>query len=334
MKTILLTGCAGFIGSNFLKRICANEAMAKDHKFVVLDALTYAGHYPNIEADINKWEHLTFVKGDLRNADRMALLFAEYDFDGVINFAAESHVDRSIENPNIFVETNILGTLNLLNNALSVFQKKGNFRFLQVSTDEVYGDLTEDQPAFTEENHITPSSPYSSSKAGADLLVKSYFETFKLPILITRCSNNYGPFQFPEKLIPLMIDCALQDKSLPVYGDGKNIRDWIHVDDHNDGVWAVFEKGRPGEVYNLGGDSEKRNIEIVQLILEVLEKPQDLIKFVTDRLGHDWRYAMDFSKIKKELGWSPKVEFSEGLQQTVKWYLDNQDWVKEVQATH
>ena len=237
MKKILLTGCAGFIGSNFVKTIAVKE---KDYQFVILDALTYAGHYPTIQNDVEGNDHLSFVEMDIRDKDKIQALFDKEKFDGVIHFAAESHVDNSIKNPNIFVETNVLGTLNLLNSSMSL--GKDDFKFVHVSTDEVYGTLSEDDPAFTEQNPIEPNSPYSASKASSDLLVRSYFETYKLHTVTTRCSNNYGPFQFPEKLIPVMISNALEDKSLPVYGDGRNIRDWIYVDDHNRGVWALFLK--------------------------------------------------------------------------------------------
>jgi dTDP-glucose 4,6-dehydratase len=325
VKKILLTGCAGFIGSNFLKKIAAKET---DYQFVVLDALTYAGHYPTIEKEINENEHLSFIKIDIRDKDALDSLFKKENFGGVIHFAAESHVDNSISNPNIFVETNVLGTLNLLNAALKFGPE--DIRFCHVSTDEVYGELTETEPAFTEEHKISPNSPYSASKASSDLLVSSYFETYKMDTVITRCSNNYGPYQFPEKLIPVMIAKALANEELPVYGDGKNIRDWIFVDDHNIGVWEVFKNGKSGEAYNLGGDSEMRNIDVVTTILDVLEEPKTLITFVEDRKGHDWRYAMNFSKAEAELGFKPTVTFKEGLKETINWYLDNQDWVKSV----
>lgn len=325
MKKILLTGCAGFIGSNFVKTIATKE---KDYQFVILDALTYAGHYPTIQGDVEGNDHLSFVEMDIRDKDKIQALFDKEKFDGVIHFAAESHVDNSIKNPNIFVETNVLGTLNLLNSSMSL--GKDDFKFVHVSTDEVYGTLSEDDPAFTEQNPIEPNSPYSASKASSDLLVRSYFETYKLHTVTTRCSNNYGPFQFPEKLIPVMISNALEDKSLPVYGDGRNIRDWIYVDDHNRGVWACFLKGKAGEAYNFGGNAEKRNLEVVKTLLSVLKKPESLITFVEDRKGHDWRYAMNYSKATKELGWEPQVTFEEGLSNTVNWYIENTAWCKEV----
>ena len=294
----------------------------------MLDALTYAGHYPTIQNDIESNGHLSFVEMDLRNNDEVRALFQKIKFSGVIHFAAESHVDNSIKNPNIFVETNVLGTLNLLNAAIHEGEK--GLRFCHVSTDEVYGELTEDEPAFTEEHKIAPNSPYSASKASSDLLVRSYHETFGLDTVTTRCSNNYGPYQFPEKLIPVMIAKAVVNEKLPVYGDGKNIRDWIFVDDHNQGVWDVFTRGKSGEVYNLGGDSEMRNLEVVKTILKVLDKPESLIGFVEDRKGHDWRYAMDFSKASRDFGFKPKVTFEEGIKLTINWYLENQNWVRSV----
>jgi dTDP-glucose 4,6-dehydratase len=328
MKKLLLTGCAGFIGSNFVKNIAVDE---KDYEFVILDALTYAGHYPTIEKDIQSNEHLSFKELDIRDKEAIDELFKIENFDGVIHFAAESHVDNSIKNPNIFVETNVLGTLNLLNASINFgMPNNPDFKFVHVSTDEVYGTLTEDEPAFTEKHPIVANSPYSASKAGSDLLVRSYNETFKLNTVITRCSNNYGPYQFPEKLIPLMITNAQNDMDLPVYGDGRNIRDWIFVDDHNRGVWQSYLNGKAGEVYNFGGDAEKRNIEVVKTLLSVLDKPETLITFVEDRKGHDWRYAMNFEKAKSELGWEPQVTFEEGLKKTVKWYQENQDWCHTV----
>ncbi|MFT6069459.1 MAG: dTDP-glucose 4,6-dehydratase [Bacteriovoracaceae bacterium] len=327
-KNVLVTGAAGFIGSNFLKRICL--ANTDVYNFVIVDALTYAGCYETIEKDILENESLFFEKVDIRNANKVKEVFNKYDFKGVVHFAAESHVDRSIENPNIFVETNILGTLNLLNESLKAFESEPNFKFLHVSTDEVYGDLSNEDPAFTELTPLHPNSPYSASKAGSDHLVQSFFHTYGLPILITRCSNNYGPFQFPEKLIPLMINNAISNKKLPVYGDGKNIRDWIHVHDHVDAIWTVWSKGISGEVYNVGGKSEVQNIEVVKLILKHLGKSEDLISYVKDRLGHDRRYAIDNSKIQNELGWVPKRSFDEGLSDTISWYKENIEWLSIV----
>jgi dTDP-glucose 4,6-dehydratase len=329
MKKIIVTGAAGFIGSNFIKAIACSESVKNKYQFIVVDALTYAGVYESIEKEFKENSHLEFKKIDIRDSASLDT-FSSEDISGIIHFAAESHVDNSIKNPNIFVETNVLGTLNLLNLALKLQKKNSDFRFLHVSTDEVYGSLKESDPAFSENHHIAPNSPYSASKASSDLLVRAYFETFKLNTVITRCSNNYGPFQFTEKLIPLMIQNAISNKSLPVYGDGKNIRDWIYVDDHNRGVWAAFTKGKSGEVYNFGGNSEKRNIDVVKDLLRILKKPESLISYVVDRLGHDWRYAMDASKALKELGWSPLVSFEEGLEKTVEWYLNNPAWIKLV----
>ncbi|MBT3586680.1 MAG: dTDP-glucose 4,6-dehydratase [Halobacteriovoraceae bacterium] len=328
-KKILLTGAAGFIGANFLKRICLKKDIAENYSFVVLDSLTYAGHFPSIEKDLQENDHLSFVKMDIRESEKISQLFAEESFDGVLHFAAESHVDNSIKDPNLFVATNVMGTLNLLR--ASQENAKEGFRFLHVSTDEVYGTLGENDPAFCEETPLATNSPYSASKAGSDLLVRSYFHTFGLDTVITRCSNNYGPFQFPEKLIPLMIFRAQKDQELPVYGDGRNIRDWIYVEDHNEGVWAAFTKGKAGEVYNLGGASEKRNIEVVKTLLEKLKKPESLIAYVEDRKGHDWRYAINFSKAERELGWAPTVTFEAGLQKTIDWYIENPSWIEEVE---
>lgn len=317
MKKILITGGAGFIGSNFIKTIAVNNP---EYKFYVIDALTYAAKLENIQNDIERFEHLEFEKMNICETQKIEELFEREKFDGVIHFAAESHVDNSIKNPNIFIETNVIGTMNLLNSTRRLSELK-TVRFLQISTDEVYGTLKETDEPFTEKTSIKPSSPYSASKASADLLVKSYFETFGLDTVITRCSNNYGPYQFTEKLIPLMISKAVKGENLPVYGDGRNIRDWIYVDDHNEGVWKAFLHGEAGAVYNLGGNSEKRNIDVVKNILSCLDQPESLIEFVTDRLGHDWRYAIDFSKAKKELNWSPTVSFENGMKKTISWYL-------------
>lgn len=327
-KKIILTGCAGFIGSNFVKRIAVREA----HQFLIVDALTYAGRFETIESVVDG-NRIQFIKEDIRDSQAIEKIFQNYQPDGVIHFAAESHVDRSITNPNIFVETNVLGTLNLLNSALRIFNQKSDFRFVHVSTDEVYGSLSEADPAFMETTPLAPNSPYSASKASSDLLVNAYFETYHLPTMITRCSNNYGPFQFPEKLIPLMIDNAKNNKPLPVYGNGKNIRDWIYVDDHNEGIWATFCKGVPGQAYNFGGQSEKRNIDVVKTILQKLDKPESLITYVEDRKGHDWRYAIDFTKAARELGWHPTVNFEEGLEKTVRWYQENAAWVEMVKKS-
>lgn len=322
----LVTGGAGFIGSNYLHYVV--NKYPKDH-FVCLDALTYAGNYNNIKGLETK-KNYKFVKGDIRDIELIDKLFANEKFDIVINFAAESHVDNSIKNPNLFADTNILGTMNLLNAA-----KKYNIkRYHQVSTDEVYGDLPLDRPdlLFTETTPLHTSSPYSASKAGADLQVLAYARTFNLPVSISRCSNNYGPYQFPEKLIPVVISKAIKDEPIPVYGKGANIRDWIHVHDHNVGVDLIVREGKPGEIYNLGGHSEKTNLEVVKTILKILGKPESLITFVSDRLGHDLRYAIDSSKVERELKWDRTYNFDDGIRETVKWYIDNQKWIEDIQS--
>lgn len=323
MKKLLVTGGAGFIGSNFIRYILKNT----DYSVVNFDVLTYAGNLENL-IDIEKDPRYKFIKGDICNAEEVETALVENEIDTVINFAAESHVDRSILGSKDFIVTNVLGTQTLLD----VFKKLGLEKFLQVSTDEVYGSLPEDKPEikFTEDTPITTNSPYSASKAGADLLCNAYIHTHGLPVLITRCSNNYGPYQFPEKLIPLMIAKALNNEQLPVYGDGKNIRDWLYVDDHCSGILAVLEKGKLGEVYNIGGNNEWYNIDIVKLILEKLGKGEDLITYVKDRPGHDRRYAIDSSKIMNELGWSPAYQFPEGIEMTINWYIENESWWKKV----
>ncbi|MGX5437185.1 dTDP-glucose 4,6-dehydratase [Bacillus thuringiensis] len=318
---VLLTGGAGFIGSNFVRYMVKKYP---EYNIVNLDSLTYAGNLENLK-DIEELSNYKFVKGDIADRQFINRLFKEEKFDYVLNFAAESHVDRSITNPDIFIQTNIQGTQVLLDAAKNAEVKK----YLQVSTDEVYGTLGE-TGYFTEETPLASNSPYSSSKAGADLLVRAYHETFGLPVNITRCSNNYGPFHFPEKLIPLMIINALNDKQLPVYGDGLNVRDWLHVEDHCQAIDLVLHKGENGEVYNVGGNNERTNIEIVKTILKALDKPESLIKYVTDRPGHDRRYAIDATKLREELGWSPKYNFDTGIEQTIKWYLENQDWWKNI----
>ncbi|MGN4614431.1 dTDP-glucose 4,6-dehydratase [Bacillus cereus group sp. MYBK71-2] len=318
---VLVTGGAGFIGSNFVRYMVKKYP---EYNIVNLDALTYAGNLENLK-DIEGLSNYKFVKGDIADRQFISQLFNEEKFDYVLNFAAESHVDRSITNPDIFIQTNIQGTQVLLDAAKNAEVKK----YLQVSTDEVYGTLGE-TGYFTEETPLASNSPYSSSKAGADLLVRAYHETFGLPVNITRCSNNYGPFHFPEKLIPLMIINALDDKQLPVYGDGLNVRDWLHVEDHCQAIDLVLHKGKNGEVYNVGGNNERTNIEIVKTILKALDKPESLIKYVTDRPGHDRRYAIDATKLREELGWSPKYNFDTGIEQTIKWYLENQDWWKNI----
>ena len=321
MTKVLITGGAGFIGSNFVKYMLEKYP---DYGIVNLDALTYCGNLENLE-DIEDNPNYAFVKGDIQDEELVDSIVKDTDY--IVHFAAESHVDRSIEDPQIFIKTNIIGTQVLLDAA-----KKHNIKkFLQVSTDEVYGSLGK-EGYFTEESPLQANSPYSASKAGADLMVRAYGETFGLPINITRCSNNYGPYQFPEKLIPLMISNALEDKELPVYGDGKNIRDWLHVYDHCTAIDLVLHKGKLGEVYNIGGHNEKENIEIVKLILKELGKSESLIKFVKDRLGHDRRYAIDSTKITEELGWKPKYTFETGIIETINWYLDNQDWMEKVKS--
>ena len=317
---ILVTGGAGFIGSNFI--FYERERHPED-RIVCLDALTYAGNLSTLASVLNQ-PGFRFVKMDIRDRDAVFALFEEEKFDIVVNFAAESHVDRSIENPGIFLETNILGTANLMDAS----RKYGVGRFHQVSTDEVYGDLPIDRPDlfFTENTPIHTSSPYSSSKASADLLVMAYHRTYGLPVSISRCSNNYGPYQFPEKLIPLMIANALADKPLPVYGTGENIRDWLYVEDHCKAIDLIMRKGRVGEVYNIGGHNEMANIDIVKIILKELGKPESLITFVTDRKGHDMRYAIDPAKIHEELGWLPETKFADGIVKTIRWYLENKEW--------
>jgi dTDP-glucose 4,6-dehydratase len=317
---LLVTGGAGFIGSNFIRYMLNRYP---NDQIINVDLLTYAGNLGNLQ-EIERHNNYTFVKGDIADRTLIYSLF-EKGIDAVINFAAESHVDRSILNPDIFVRTNILGTQVLLDVAKQFAVKK----FVQVSTDEVYGSLGE-TGLFHETTPIAPNSPYSASKAGADLIVRSYYETFGMPVTITRCSNNYGPYQFPEKLIPLMIMNALQDKELPVYGDGLNVRDWLHVEDHCQAIDLVLRKGRAGDVYNIGGNNERTNIEIVQTILEQLNKPTSLITYVEDRLGHDRRYAIDASKIKNELEWAPVYTFEKGIKQTISWYLDNIEWGERI----
>jgi dTDP-glucose 4,6-dehydratase len=325
MRKILVTGGAGFIGSNFIVRVIKGGSGSS---IVNYDLLTYAGNLENLNEAAGDPRY-SFVKGDIRDADAVKRLFADNDFDAVVHFAAESHVDKSITGPAHFVTTNVLGTQVLLQTA-KVFWD-GDFdarRFIHVSTDEVYGTLG-DTGSFTESTPLAPNSPYSASKAGSDLLARAYFETFGFPSIITRCSNNYGPFQFPEKLIPLMITNALADKPLPVYGDGMNVRDWLYVRDHCEALETVLEKGAPGQVYNIGGNNEKRNIDIVRLILKELGKPESLITFVPDRLGHDRRYAIDASKIRRELGWEPAAEFETHIRDTIRWYLSNERWWKK-----
>ena len=321
---IIVTGGAGFIGGNFVHMMV--NTYPNDH-IICVDALTYAGNLETLEPIRDK-KNFTFVKADIADRNAIYDIFETYNPDVVINFAAESHVDRSIENPEIFLRTNVIGTAVLMD----ACRKYGIQRFHQVSTDEVYGDLPLDRPDlfFTEETPIHTSSPYSSSKASADLLVLAYYRTYGLPITISRCSNNYGPYHFPEKLIPLMITNALENKRLPVYGKGKNIRDWLYVEDHCEAIDLIVRKGRVGEVYNIGGHNERTNLSVVKGILSILGKDESLIEYVTDRPGHDLRYAIDPTKISKELGWLPKTSFEEGIKKTVQWYLDNKEWWQHV----
>ena len=383
MKTYLVTGAAGFIGTNFVKYML--EKYDKSIRIIVLDKLTYAGNIENIQEEIDS-KKVDFVKGDICNRELVEDIFSRYELDYVVNFAAESHVDRSISNPQIFLETNILGTQNLLEvskkfwsigrdeNGYPVY-KEGK-KFLHISTDEVYGSLSKDYTEakelvlddrvkkvaegrknlktygdkfFTEETPLDPRSPYSASKTSSDMIVRAYAETYKFPMNITRCSNNYGPYQFPEKLIPLIIKNILEGKKLPVYGDGSNVRDWLYVKDHNKAVDMVINNGRLGEVYNIGGFNEEKNINIVKLTIDTIakimkEEPEyrkvlktdvenisyDLISYVQDRLGHDARYAIDPEKIVTELGWYPETSFDEGIEKTIRWYLDNQEWIEKI----
>lgn len=335
-SSLLVTGGAGFIGSSFLLKFVPKESGAR---FVNVDALTYAGN-PSSLAAVEGSPNYAFARVDIRDAEAVRALFAEHKPDTVVHFAAESHVDRSIHGPRAFVETNVIGTLNMLEAAREAWA--GSFegkRFHHVSTDEVYGSLGE-EGKFHETTPYDPSSPYSASKAGSDHLVRAYGHTYGLPITVTNCSNNYGPRQFPEKLIPLMTLNALEGKPLPVYGTGQNVRDWLHVDDHNDAVWAVLTKGKPGETYNVGGNSERTNLQVVKAVLDAVSKLkgrdraeiENLIQYVTDRPGHDWRYAIDATKIHEELGWSPSHTFEQGIEDTVRWYLENGEWVEGVRS--
>lgn len=334
MNNILVTGGAGFIGSNFIRY------MMKQYRYRIinLDLLTYAGNLDNLK-DIEESNQYHFIKGDIRDRKCVEEIFEKYAIDAVVNFAAESHVDRSIEDPDLFLSTNVHGTQVLLDTAKKYWKLnpqdkycrsyKQGVRYLQVSTDEVYGSLGL-EGMFTEESPLAPNSPYSASKTSADLFVRAYHETFGLPMNITRCSNNYGPYQFPEKLIPLMINNCLNNKPLPVYGDGMQIRDWLYVEDHCVAIDTVLHKGKDGEIYNIGGNNEKANIEIVKLIIDKLEKNKELIKYIEDRPGHDRRYAIDNSKITKELGWQPSHTFEEGIQYTIEWYLNHLEWVNAI----
>lgn len=321
---ILVTGAAGFIGSNFVFYMLDQHP---DTRIVALDALTYAGNLATL-APLEDDPRFEFIKGNIEDRNLVFDVMGDNKFDAVVNFAAESHVDRSITDPEIFLHTNILGT-QVLMDACRQFKTA---RFHQVSTDEVYGDLPLDRPdlCFTEQTPLNPSSPYSASKAGADLLVHAYYRTFGLPATISRCSNNYGPYQFPEKLIPLVISRALEDKKIPVYGTGENVRDWLYVDDHCAAIDLILERGEPGQVYNVGGHNEKSNISIVKTILKTLGKRDSLIEFVTDRAGHDKRYAIDPSNMEQKLGWSPRTNFDEGIAKTVAWYLSNRTWWENI----
>ena len=343
MKTYLVTGGAGFIGANFVHYMF--EKYNNNIKIINVDALTYAGNLENLKG-IENSKNYEFIKADICDKEKMEEIFKSNDIDYVVNFAAESHVDRSIQNPEIFVQSNVIGTLVLLNLAKKYWQQGDRFKqgkkFLQVSTDEVYGSLEDESEFFYETTPLDPHSPYSASKASADLLVKSYIDTYKFPANITRCSNNYGPYQFPEKLIPLMINNCLEGKNLPIYGDGKNVRDWLYVKDHAKAIDMVINDGKLGNVYNIGGHNEKKNIDIVNIILETLQEilpkndirrqhiSKNLITYVEDRKGHDIRYAIAPDKIKKEIGWYPETCFDEGINLTIKWYLENEAWMKRV----
>jgi len=324
-ERILITGGAGFIGSNFIHLILKKRPA---DLILNVDVLTYAGNLENLKGVEESYgERYRFVRADIRDAEAMQALFDEFKPDIVLNFAAESHVDRSIQSAIPFISTNVMGTQILLDESKRTKVK----RFIQISTDEVYGSLGA-TGLFREDTPLSPNSPYAASKTSADLMVRAAFETFKMPVLTTRCSNNYGPFQFPEKLIPLMISNAMTDQALPVYGDGMNVRDWLHVEDHCQAILTVLEKGREGEVYNIGGNNEKPNIEIVKTILKVLNKPESLIRYVTDRPGHDRRYAIDASKIAGDLGWTPSIRFEDGIASTIAWYQDNRQWWEDVKS--
>lgn len=324
---ILVTGGAGFIGSYFIHFLLGPKSPhPNEYDILNLDKLTYAGNLENV-ADLSSNPGYQFMQGDICDGQLVDTLLGK-GVDAIVNFAAESHVDRSLYEPDLFIKTNVIGVQVLLHAALRHKIK----RFVQVSTDEVYGSLPPDGPGFSEDTHLAPNSPYSASKAAADLLVRSYFKTYGFPAVITRCSNNYGPYQFPEKLIPLLITNAMEDKPLPIYGDGLNIRDWIHVEDHCRAVKVILEKGREGEIYNIGGDGEKTNLEITEKVLTILGKPKSLIRFVADRPGHDRRYAIDFSKLKRDLGWSSVYRLEEGLEKTVRWYVDHEEWWRRIKS--
>jgi dTDP-glucose 4,6-dehydratase len=327
MRTILITGGAGFIGSNFVRLLMTR---GENLKLVVLDKLTYAGNLANLDG-LLKDPRLVFIRGDICDKPLVSKLWEEHHIRQVVHFAAESHVDRSILDSGPFIQTNVVGTQVLLD----VARSKGVDKFLQVGTDEVYGSLPEDRPEikFTEETPLQPNSPYSASKAAADCLVRSYFHTFQLPVLTTRCSNNYGPYHFPEKMIPLFVTNLMENKKVPLYGDGKNVRDWLYVEDHCDGIWTVLNKGKVGEVYNIGGHNEIPNIRITEIILKEMGKNWDQsVEYVKDRAGHDRRYAIDAGKIQRELGWIPKHRFEEAIKTTIQWYRDHQDWWRSIKS--
>jgi len=322
---ILVTGGCGFIGSNFIRYYLKSHP---EDSVINVDKLTYAGNLENL-SDISHSHRYYFVRGDIADGPRMEELISK-GVDAIVNFAAESHVDRSIEDPSAFMRTNVFGTFVLLEGVRKVFSKQ-KIRFIHISTDEVYGSLGE-SGGFTEETPLAPNSPYSASKTAADMLVRAYHHTYGIPAVITRCSNNYGPYQFPEKLIPLMISNAIEEKELPIYGDGMHIRDWIYVEDHCRALEAVLFYGKDGEVYNIGGRSERPNLSVAKAILDELGKPHSLIRFVTDRPGHDRRYAIDFSKIERELGWKPLISFEKGIRITIEWYLSHQEWWKKIKT--
>ncbi|AOT70021.1 dTDP-glucose 4,6-dehydratase [Geosporobacter ferrireducens] len=342
MKTYLITGGAGFIGSNFIHHLF--EQYKKDILVINLDALTYAGNIENLR-DITKYENYKFIKGCICDKSIVNKIFETHDIDYIVNFAAESHVDRSVKDPTIFVKTNVLGVQVLLDIAKKYWTEENRFKkdkkFLQISTDEVYGSLGE-VGFFTEKTSLDPHNPYAASKAGGDLLVKAYYDTYKMPVMISRCSNNYGPYQFPEKLIPLVIQNCLTGKKIPVYGDGKNIRDWLYVRDHCNALGIILEKGRAGEVYNIGGNNERQNIEVINTIIQFLQHllpPRDirrkrvskeLITYISDRKGHDRRYAINAEKIKRELAWFSSTDFDEGMKHTILWYLENENWLENI----
>ena len=338
MQKIIVTGGLGFIGSNFIRLLLHENLCAE---ILNIDKQTYAGNPENL-AEFENDRRYVFLKADIGNVEKIENAINQFKPTSIVNFAAESHVDRSIDSPEPFIQTNVLGTLRLLESTKNFFnsldeKSKNKFRFLHISTDEVYGSLSNEDPAFSESTGYSPNSPYSASKAGADHLVRAYFHTFGLPVLTTNCSNNYGPYQFPEKLIPLVILNALEGKKLPIYGDGKNIRDWLHVEDHCRGIYSVLQRGLIGETYCIGGDSEKTNLEVVDTICEALDNYRNknaphgkLKEFVKDRPGHDQRYAINFSKIKNELGWAPNYSFEEGMRNTVDWYFKNLEWCENV----